>query len=89
MTFLGTCTVNSSDEFLISLYPAEKTFFLLKNLGPDNTLGEQVQLGHFHRSKTDLIQNQVTISHMKPISMICFVCLFHKIKDPNKIAFIS
>jgi hypothetical protein len=28
----------------------------LKNLGPNNTLGDQVQLEHFHRSKMDFIQ---------------------------------
>ena len=61
-----------------------------KNLGPNNnTLGDQVQLGHLRCSKMDLIQILVIFSHKKLYPIIGFICLFQKIKDPNKTASIS
>ena len=45
-----------------------------KNLGPNNTLGDQVRLGHSHLSKMDLIQNQLILSHKKLKPIIFSVC---------------
>jgi hypothetical protein len=60
------------------------TKFGPKYLGPNNTLDEQVLLGHLHCSKMDLIQILVIFSHMKLDPIIRFICLFQKIENPNK-----
>ena len=44
----------------------------IKNLGPKNTLGGQVQLGHYHCSKMDLIQSSVIFYYKKMIPILSF-----------------
>ena len=43
-----------------------------KNLGPKNTLGVEVQLGHFHHSKMDRIQIPIIFLHKKMNLMVSF-----------------
>ena len=52
-------------------------------MGPNKTLFDQVQLGHFHCSKMDLIEILVIFCHKKRNPIISFVGLFQD-KDPNK-----
>ena len=59
------------------------------NLGPYNTLGDQVQLVHLRCSKMDLIQILVIFSHKKLNPIISFICLFKQNKNPNKTAYNS
>ena len=54
-----------SAKFLKECWASVAMISLPKNLGPNNTLGDQVQLGHFHHSKMDLIQILVIFSHKK------------------------
>ena len=55
-------------------------------MGPNNTLGDQVQLGHLHCSKMDLIQSLVIFSHTKTEPHDHLYMFFQKMKDPNKTA---